>query len=621
MLFEKTTYTDNFPLNIMIAHIEEYPFHYHHDIEFVYILKGEIWLKNVGQHYLLKEGDLFTNSGHEVHSLTATDKDNIVAIIQVSNRFFTQYFPALLRACFMSYVDDDKAPRIDTLRKMILQILLDYTKRSLNYQSTCINQMIDVIDFLNKHFNLFAFKDTVVTNFKSDNPIIVERISRIINYIYTNHANKITLGDLAENEHLSTYYISHLIHDYMGISFQELLCFARVEMSEILLLETDRKISVIAKDVGFSTTSYYNKYFEKWFGHPAPEYRNLYLSHVLSSQRPACMNNLTENQSISIISRCMSAVSDQEKNPVSINKMHLNIEVDPESAFQIQAHPMIEVVVTQEDYQVMGERLFNFLFELKASRVILSHSPSDNESTSILLENRLRFMGYEVSHVSDNGLQRDPSASQDSIVAAINILQSYFISRDNHLHCRLRDQGDLLKVLKGGQAILTSCMVPKPAFYAYKLIRTIKGNVLSWGKYYSVIKNEDTDSDSFTFVTINYNDDLQYLYQRSSGVHEANDIINSFKNELEIDFSLPVDFGYYAVAKYVLSNSDSIFGYMSQLGFPDSFPLPESWLHLLDTELKSQVTIEKVNSKLNINSSIKGAGVNIIVVKKINQVD
>ena len=99
MLFEKTTYTDNFPLNIMIAHIEEYPFHYHHDIEFVYILKGEIWLKNVGQHYLLKEGDLFTNSGHEVHSLTATDKDNIVAIIQVSNRFFTQYFPALLRAC------------------------------------------------------------------------------------------------------------------------------------------------------------------------------------------------------------------------------------------------------------------------------------------------------------------------------------------------------------------------------------------------------------------------------------------------------------------------------------------------------------------------------------------
>ena len=621
MLFEKTTYADDFPLNITIAHVEEYPFHYHHDIEFIYVLKGEIWFKNVGQHYLLKEGDIFTNSGHEVHSMSATGRDNVVAIIQVSNRFFTQYFPALLRSTFMSYVDDDKDPRVDTLRKMILQILLDYTRRSLNYQSTCINKMIEVIDFLNKHFNLFAFNDNVVTNFKNDNPIIVERISRIINYIYTNHASKVTLEDIAAREHLSTFYISHLIHDYMGISFQELLCFARVEMSEILLLETDRKVSVIAKDVGFSTTSYYNKYFMKWFGHTALEYRQLYLSHVLSPKRPACLDHLTENQSINFIRRSMSAVSDQEKNPVSVNNMHLNIEIDPYSAPQIEKHPLIEVVVTQEDYHVMGERLFNNLYELNASRVILSHSPSDSESTNLLLENRLKFLGYEVSNVSDNGLRCEPSAGYDSIVAAINLFQSYFVSRDNHLHCQLRDQGDLLKVLKGGPAILTSCLIPKPSFYAYKLIRTIKGDVLSCGKYYCVIKNDDPDSDSYTFITINYNDDLQYLHQRSSGVYETNDIINSFKNELNMDFCIPVDFGYYAVAKYVLSNSDSIFDYMSRLGFPDRFPLPEAWLQLLDTELKSQVTIEKVSSKLNINSSIKGAGVNVIVVKRVNQVD
>lgn len=38
-------------------------------------------------------------------------------------------------------------------------------------------------------------------------------------------------------------------------------------MSEIPLLETDCKISAIARDAGFSTTSYYNKYFVKWFGH------------------------------------------------------------------------------------------------------------------------------------------------------------------------------------------------------------------------------------------------------------------------------------------------------------------------------------------------------------------
>ena len=73
MLFEKTTYEDDFPIHIRIAHITDYPFHYHQDHELVYVLQGEIYLKNGSGSYLLKEGDVFTNSGHEVHGLHASD--------------------------------------------------------------------------------------------------------------------------------------------------------------------------------------------------------------------------------------------------------------------------------------------------------------------------------------------------------------------------------------------------------------------------------------------------------------------------------------------------------------------------------------------------------------------
>ena len=99
MLFEKTNYPDDFPISIQIVEAEEFPFHYHQDVELVYVLKGEIHLKNGYYNYLLKEGDIFTNSGHEVHGLCATEQKNVVAIIQISNRFFTQYFPLLPKAC------------------------------------------------------------------------------------------------------------------------------------------------------------------------------------------------------------------------------------------------------------------------------------------------------------------------------------------------------------------------------------------------------------------------------------------------------------------------------------------------------------------------------------------
>lgn len=617
MLFEKTAYLDDFPINIRIVKITEYPFHYHQDVDFVYVLKGEIRLKNVCHHYFLKEGDIFTNSGHEVHGLTATDKENVVAIIQVSNRFFTQYFPTLPKACFMTYVNNDKYLKFDALHKMLLHILLDYSRRSFNYKSTCIDQMIEVIKYLNQHYNLFAFEDKIVVNFRSDNPVVVERISRIINYIYANHASRITLEDLAEREHLSTFYLSHLIRDYMGINFQELLCFARAEMSEILLLETDRKISAIAKDVGFSTTSYYNKFFSKWFGHTPLEHRQLYMSHILSDTRPARFELLSDNQAVSLIRRCLSAVSDQEKSSSVINRLYLTVDVNPQMVPVMNIHHSLEVVITQEDYHIMGERIFNLLYDLNASRVILSSRQGDSETTTALIANRLSFIGYEVSTVCDNGLCCGSSAGYDSIAAAIHIFRTYFISKENIMHCRLRDQGEPSMILKGAPSCITSCLVPKPSLYAYQLLKNIKGKLLYWGKYYYVIKNDLAEKDSYTLAVINYNDDIQHLYMRNAGVYEANDIISSFKDELHVDFSIPVESGQYVIAKYALSNSNSIFAHMSHLGFPEAFPLPEAWVHMLNTEPQAQVSVENVDDKLNISSAIKGAGIHIIVVEKV----
>lgn len=621
MLFKKTTYLDNFPINITIAEVTEYPFHYHQDVEFIYVLKGEIHLKNVCHHYLLKEGDIFTNSGNEVHSLTATDKENVVAIIQVSNRFFTQYFPTLGKACFMSYVYNDKHLKMDTFRKMILHILLDYSRRSFNYKSTCIDQMIEVIKYINQYFNLFAFEDQVVVDFQNDNSVVVERISRIINYVYANHSRKITLEELAEREHLSTFYISHLIRDYMGINFQEFLCFARVEMSEILLLETDRKISTIAKDIGFSTTSYYEKFFSKWFGHTPLEYRQLYTSHILSAARPAQFELLSDNQAVNLIRRCMSAVRDQEKSSSVINRLQLTVDVNPQMPPVMYIQHFLEVFITLEDYHIMGEQLFNRLQELNGSRVILAFRQGDSETIIAQITSRLRFIGYEVSTVCDNSLCCGSSAGYDSIAAAIYMFRSYFMSKGNNLHCRLRDQGEPSKILKGAPACITSSLVAKPSFYAYRMLKNIKGNLLCSGKYYYVIKNDLPDKDSYTLAVINYNDDIQNLYMRNASVYEANDIISSFKDELHVDFSISVESGQYVIAKYALSNSNSIFAHMSQLGFPENFPLSEDWLHMLNTEPLAQVSVENVEDKLNISSAIKGAGIHIIVVAKAGRAD
>ena len=454
-------------------------------------------------------------------------------------------------------------------------------------------------------------------NFTNDNPVIADRISRIINYVYENHSGKITLDELAKKEHLSTYYLSHLIHDNMGISFQEFLCFARAEMSEIPLLQSSRRISQIAKDVGFSTTSYYEKFFVKWFGHTPEEHRTLFLPRVLSPENPEIIEPLSEVQTIGLLKRCLSTVSDYESSTSVIDSLHLKVDVIPEVTPLRKIQPDLEVVITHDDYHTMGERLFNMLYQLKASKVVLAVRKEDSNTTTTLITNRLTFSGYEVSVHFENSLDCRSSAGFDSIAAAIQIFQRFFSAKENSLHCRLRDQGDASTILKGESGVLTSGLIPKSSFYAYRLLQSIRGDLLYWGKYYYIIRDITENRTSYIIVVLNYNEEILHLPERCSGIFETNDIISDFRDELNIDFSLPVSAGQYIIAKYALTNTSSIFAHMSHLGFSEQLPLADEWIHLLSTEPQTQVYTDSIDDRLSLSISIAGAGINVVAISKV----
>jgi AraC-like DNA-binding protein len=102
--------------------------------------------------------------------------------------------------------------------------------------------------------------------------------------MYENYGRRLTLNEIADQEHLSIYYLSHVIKEATGSCFQELLSFIRVEESEKLLLGTNKKIGAISEESGFSAIRYYIKYFSKWFGMHPLEYRKKYTNNVSSRE-------------------------------------------------------------------------------------------------------------------------------------------------------------------------------------------------------------------------------------------------------------------------------------------------------------------------------------------------
>ena len=96
----------------------------------------------------------------------------------------------------------------------------------------------------------------------------------IIDFCTHNFKDDITLDIVAEELHLSKYYISRLINKRLGQNFNEYINNLRISEACNLLRVTDKKIADISEDVGFGTIRSFNRAFKLIMGMSPAEYRS-----------------------------------------------------------------------------------------------------------------------------------------------------------------------------------------------------------------------------------------------------------------------------------------------------------------------------------------------------------
>lgn len=617
MLLERLTYPDAFPMNITVAKITEDPLHYHLDIEIVYVLRGSVRLKNGYCCYDLREGDIFTNSGHEVHSITDASEDNVVAQIQISTHYYSQFFPSLSRACYRTYSRKPGGKKHDRLRELLLQLLLKYTVCGFNYRNECIYLMVDTIKHLNKYFNLFAFDKDVVVGFEKSNPVAIERISRICQYIYQYYADNITLEDLSEMEHLNSFYLSHLIKSFTGMSFRDFLCFARVEWSEIPLLDSDAKISRIAREVGFSTTAYYRKYFEKWFGRTPEDHRTHYMPLVKSDLRSAVLEPLPPNEAAVLIRRGYANYHLKKGEEAVISSINLDIDVDAESAPLGYFEKNLTVIVTADDYRALGLRMFVLLESLAPRQVILLQREEDRPELLSTVLRLLKTAGCAAKkQTAGTGWTRGVSAAYDSILCPLSLFRHCLRADISQLDVFLRDTDGGDGVLQGQSSLVTAGGICKPSFYFCQALSRTRGSIISQSNQHCVIREPRNGRTALKLFACNASEGLLDLCQSGMDAEQVKSAINDFKDEIHVGMNIRLLPGMYSVVKYSLNREENIFGYMANMDFPGgpaAFPVhcPE----LFSAAPALEMYRDDVRTVLNITFPIKGAGVRMAVIR------
>ena len=89
-------------------------------------------------------------------------------------------------------------------------------------------------------------------------------ISDVKQYISKYYNKQITLKDASEYVHINPNYLSELFKKQTDTGFFDYLTQVRMENAKLLLLNTNKKIYQIGKEVGYEEAASFNRMFKKY---------------------------------------------------------------------------------------------------------------------------------------------------------------------------------------------------------------------------------------------------------------------------------------------------------------------------------------------------------------------
>jgi AraC-like DNA-binding protein len=105
------------------------------------------------------------------------------------------------------------------------------------------------------------------------------QLKRILAVLHERFAERIRIRDLCAAGNISERSLHRLFVRHMGENLTDYLCRLRIGRACMWLVDTDRKVSAIAADAGFSNVSNFNRRFRAMRQMSPMDFRRLYTKH------------------------------------------------------------------------------------------------------------------------------------------------------------------------------------------------------------------------------------------------------------------------------------------------------------------------------------------------------
>lgn len=252
--------------------------HWHAELEWTYVLEGEICYQ-VNEHvFHLKEGQGLLCNSNVLHMGKAeTTEDCHYVSITVHPRLFGGFDRSFLDKQYVGPVIDNTACSHVVFRENVqwqVHVMERLKRIEALYQEKEEGYEFQIYLLLMENWlalwqNQWRDQDEKEEN--STESRNMQRLKTIFHYLHEHYSEKITLQDVAAQVNICEAECCRLFKKYMKVSLFDYLLDYRVERSTAVLLETS--VTEAAERSGFSSPTYYAKVFKERMGCTPKEYK------------------------------------------------------------------------------------------------------------------------------------------------------------------------------------------------------------------------------------------------------------------------------------------------------------------------------------------------------------
>ncbi|MFD3261178.1 helix-turn-helix domain-containing protein [Paenibacillus lentus] len=269
-LYEFIDYQEDLPIRLFVNSVAYVPFHWHKEVEIIYVLQGAITIHLDQRNYELSQDDIIVVNSMSVHQIERSNPDNVLLTLQFSPELLDEHRAV---ACNSLYQMPENRDIYDSIRRYLAQMAWEASKKTQGSRNYSMGLLYMLAGHLMRYFSMHMTEEKR-SNVKDYD---YQRLNRVLEFIDRNYSQKITLQSIADQEHLSLHYFSRFFSDKIGIPFQKYLTSVRLEKAVNALMNTNHSVTQIALDCGFANVKLFNKYFKEKYDSTPGAFREAFI--------------------------------------------------------------------------------------------------------------------------------------------------------------------------------------------------------------------------------------------------------------------------------------------------------------------------------------------------------